>query len=108
MKDLIEAFQTDAGLRLVRLTREQWLRSRSRVCLWFLELNSVTKQPASLTFCRFEPCRKTLAVSPTYNNISQNNTTEEPHPVLKTNLQIDTFGFNFLHVWSRLWRGCSS
>lgn len=61
VKDLSEALQADAGFGRVRLTGGQWLRSRSRVSLWFLELNSVTKHPASLTFCPYGPCRKTLA-----------------------------------------------
>lgn len=73
MKDLTEALQADAGFCSMHLTGQQWLRSRSRVCLWFLELNSVTKHPASLTFCPFEPCRKTFPQM--YNNIKKKKTT---------------------------------
>lgn len=53
----------------VHLTGEQWHRSRFWVCLWLLELNSVAKHPASLTFCPLEPFRKALVVFQMYNNI---------------------------------------
>lgn len=69
VKGLIVALQADAGLLRAHLTVKQWHRSRFRVCLWLLELNSVAKHPASLTFYPLEPFRKALVVSQMYNNI---------------------------------------
>lgn len=73
LKGLIVALHADAGLLRVHLTGEQWHRSRFWVCLWLLELHSVAKHPASLTFCLLEPFRKALVVSQMYNNIWKKN-----------------------------------
>lgn len=73
VKGLIVALQADAGLLRVHLTGEQWHRPRFWVCLWLLELHSVAKHPASLTFCPLEPFRKALVVSQMYNNIWKRN-----------------------------------
>lgn len=97
VKGSIVALQADAGLLRVHLTGEQWHRSRFRVCLWLLELNSMARHPASLTFCPLEPFSKTLVASQMYNNI----VLKTQLSVLITNLLVNTFSFNF-HLCGRV------